>query len=750
MENEWAPIQSLKLYSYALPGLDELESETTATWCKVVQPLEMLYDGYERVTNVFEFLTTVNHTVKMEAAVSQGMALARGFPRRLQQSTALYALLRKMRYEQASEFEHSHQQLRVLDHWIARMNEHGINFATDATKMATFRRLDDEEAELKRKFLDNVRQGTAAFYLTLRDGQHLRGVPRSTLEAMAAAAQTRNLTYSTGLTGAMHPPISDPPLDGAAPTPEWGPWTVTFDPFVYESMMAYCPSRRLRQIIYQSFENRASQEPWNNVPVVERLLQVRRSRANLLDSASYADLVGRRRMTSLHRANEFLDAILAPVASAAFRTLLQIVRLMAESEARGEDVWSNHQISKGLDFFSADGQRLAMDQNSHVTIPTEMALVYYTKFSPSNLRPYGMAPIPPPLKINTGSLEQAERYMSNNTVSQLNCVALLAKVTPRLRNWDYVYWAARLESTMKFLNKTNAASPPENLNTYLTLSRVLSGAFGLFNRLWGVHAVEVVHSKPPVWHPDVKYFQLFNGSELLGSFFFDPFARPNKLSGPFTQILIKRSEAHSYLPEKVRLPVVVMSTNIEIPPPGKPTLLHINDVLAIFRELGHVFQNLAHKNDKVLTAGAATLPLDFSEMFGQFYELWASEERPIKMLEQLYMSKLDLSFHSAYKANATETVFTHRHQVATDTLLLPYSTNNCDFCTLVDAFGSGHGAGYYSHLWSEAYASDAMGYFEEVGILNDTQVRALGEKMATALLSGAQDDANAQYEVNSA
>ncbi|KDD72204.1 hypothetical protein H632_c3703p0, partial [Helicosporidium sp. ATCC 50920] len=218
---------------------------------------------------------------------------------------------------------------------MASMREQGVAFARDPVTLRYLNHLEDEEAELKRQFVYNVARGTAAFHLTLRDGEHLRGVPQPTLAAMAEAAQKRNLTYSSpsfliGPSGAMHPPLSAPPLDGAAPTPEWGPWTVTFDPWVYDSMMAYCPSRRIRQLLYQSYESRASQEPWNNVPVVERMLKVRHGRARLLRLSSYTDLVDRGRMASPHKANEFLDAILTPVASAALRTLLQVLRLMVD------------------------------------------------------------------------------------------------------------------------------------------------------------------------------------------------------------------------------------------------------------------------------------------------------------------------------------------------------------------------------------------------------------------------------------
>ncbi|KDD72807.1 hypothetical protein H632_c2873p0, partial [Helicosporidium sp. ATCC 50920] len=177
-------------------GLDELESETSAAWHKVVQPLVLLYDSYERVTSMFDLLSTVIQTAPMEAVAHQGKELASSFNHRLHQSMALHALLLRVRSRSTAAHELSHWQLRALDHWILMIEYGGLRFANNPAEVAEFKRLDNEEANLKRQFISNVYDGTEAFHLTLRNGKHLRGVPHSTLASMAAEAQARNFTYS--------------------------------------------------------------------------------------------------------------------------------------------------------------------------------------------------------------------------------------------------------------------------------------------------------------------------------------------------------------------------------------------------------------------------------------------------------------------------------------------------------------------------------------------------------------------------
>ncbi|KDD74768.1 hypothetical protein H632_c1087p1 [Helicosporidium sp. ATCC 50920] len=173
-----------------------------------------------------------------------------------------------------------------------------------------------------------------------------------------------------------------------------------------------------------------------------------------------------------------------------------------------------------------------------------------------------------------------------------------------------------------------------------------------------------------------------------------------------------------------------MSTSIRPPKSGEPAELQFYDLLAVFHELGHVLEILLNRDSEVLIAGTTNLPLDFSEC-KLVYVLKADERvvqqplvycrRPLMLLRQIYLSKMDLSLHSTYTASATDKVLDHRHEVADKTLVLPYSSKNCDFCDLMPCFGYEHGSNYYSYLWSEIYSADAMGYFEEVGTLNDTQ-----------------------------
>ena len=69
-----------------------------------------------------------------------------------------------------------------------------------------------------------------------------------------------------------------------------------------------------------------------------------------------------------------------------------------------------------------------------------------------------------------------------------------------LQHWDISFWAER-QREEKF------AFTAEELRPYFPLPQVLDGLFGLVNRLFGV-TVTPADGQAPVWHEDVRYFQI--------------------------------------------------------------------------------------------------------------------------------------------------------------------------------------------------------------------------------------------------
>ncbi len=119
------------------------------------------------------------------------------------------------------------------------------------------------------------------FELVIRDENKLAGLPEG------ARAMARASAASKGL---------------EAPA-----WRFTLQAPSYIALMTYLDDAAIRRQVYEAFVNRAVDEKHDNRPLILRILELRREKANLLGYRDFADLVLEDRMAHTgSRAQEFL------------------------------------------------------------------------------------------------------------------------------------------------------------------------------------------------------------------------------------------------------------------------------------------------------------------------------------------------------------------------------------------------------------------------------------------------------------
>ncbi|RHY67407.1 hypothetical protein DYB30_003330 [Aphanomyces astaci] len=75
-----------------------------------------------------------------------------------------------------------------------------------------------------------------------------------------------------------------------AATPASGPWMLTLDRSNYSAVVTHCTNRSLRQLMYQAERTVATSPPYDNTPIIQEMLQLRREQAALLGFDSFASL----------------------------------------------------------------------------------------------------------------------------------------------------------------------------------------------------------------------------------------------------------------------------------------------------------------------------------------------------------------------------------------------------------------------------------------------------------------------------
>ncbi len=223
---------------------------------------------------------------------------------RVAQSRPVYLALKQLQLAYVVE-------RRVVEARIREAELSGVGLEGEAK--AAFLRNQQELSELATRYSNQVLDASKAFTLTLTSADEVDGLPASARAAAASAAVR-----------AGH----------AAATPEAGPWVVGLDIPSFLAFMEHAKRRDLRERLYRAYVRRAADAPFDNHPVIDRLLALRREQAKLLGFASWAEISLSQKMAgsvpAVHRLLDELHAAALPKAQAEHAELCAFAGLEAQ------------------------------------------------------------------------------------------------------------------------------------------------------------------------------------------------------------------------------------------------------------------------------------------------------------------------------------------------------------------------------------------------------------------------------------
>ncbi|MBW4649984.1 MAG: M3 family metallopeptidase [Kastovskya adunca ATA6-11-RM4] len=329
-----------------------------------------------------------------------------------------------------------------------------------------------------------------------------------------------------------------------------------------------------------------------------------------------------------------------------------------------------------------------------------------------------------------------------------------------LKHWDISFWAER-QREEKF------AFNDEELRPYFPLPQVLDGLFGLVKRLFGV-TVTAADGQAPVWHQDVRYFQIADETgEAIAYFYLDPYSRPaEKRGGAWMDDCVGRAKMTVEGKTTTRLPVAYLICNQTPPVDGNPSLMTFSEVETLFHEFGHGLQHMLTKVDYVGASGINNVEWDAVELPSQFMENWCYDRATLfgmakhyetgeplpehyyqkllaarnymsgsGMLRQLHFSFVDIELHHRYQPGGKETAADVRNRLAKTTTVLPPLPEDAFLCAFGHIFAGGYAAGYYSYKWAEVLSADAFAAFEDAGLENEEAIASTGKRYRDTVLA---------------
>ncbi len=267
---------------------------------------------------------------------------------------------------------------------------------------------------------------------------------------------------------------------------------------------------------------------------------------------------------------------------------------------------------------------------------------------------------------------------------------------------------------------------------YFAYDNVRDGILKLTEDLFGI-AVRPWNT--PVWHADVETYEMVDGGEVIGRFYFDSHPRPGKYS--HANMLALRPGMAGMAP-----PVGALVMNF---PKGDHStgLMEHGDVETFLHEFGHMIHGLFGGTQRWFGQAGIATEWDFVEAPSQMLENWvydydtlasfavnsAGETIPRELVEkmnraryfnrgmgdmtQLGYANISLQFHqNPVPADLGAAAREWRNAYA----LIP----SPDYSQMQASFGhlDGYSAIYYTYRWSKVIADDLFTRFEAHGLRN--------------------------------
>lgn len=301
-----------------------------------------------------------------------------------------------------------------------------------------------------------------------------------------------------------------------------------------------------------------------------------------------------------------------------------------------------------------------------------------------------------------------------------------AKIT--IEPWDYRYYAEKVRKAKYDLDS-------DEVKQYLQLDKLRDAMFYVAGRLFNFEFSAVPEGSVPVFHPDVKVWEVKDktSGEHIGLWYLDPFGRKGKRSGAWATTY----RSHTTFDGKQTV-LSSNNSNFVKGAEGEPSLISWDDAETYFHEFGHALHFLS-ANVAYPTSHSGVR--DYTEFQSQLLERWLTTDEVIdnylvhyktgepipaelvakikqaatfnegfKTTEYMASAIMDLLYHTTDPELIEPQKFEQEQLAALGMpKQIPMRHRSTHFGHIFS--GEGYSSGYYGYMWAEVLTSDAAEAF---------------------------------------
>jgi thimet oligopeptidase len=309
----------------------------------------------------------------------------------------------------------------------------------------------------------------------------------------------------------------------------------------------------------------------------------------------------------------------------------------------------------------------------------------------------------------------------------------------RVYRWDVPYYS-------EMVRKVRFKVDQEKLRKYFPTDKAVEYTFLVSQTLYGVKFVE---QKVPVWHPDVRYFDVVDAKtgRFISGFYLDLFPRDGKYNHAAAFPIRGVSRIAK------RTPLAALVTNFD-----REGLNH-DELQTLMHEFGHVLHGVLSQADYNPQAGTSVKG-DFVEAPSQMFEEWARREQPLELFKKVcpdcpHLTKEEIAQLDAARRYGQGIRYSRQWLYAAYDMALSVDpkppltvwknlegatplgyVEGTSFPSSFSHIANNYAAGYYGYMWSEVIALDMLSPFKK-NMLDP----AVGARYRAAILAqGGQEE----------
>jgi peptidyl-dipeptidase Dcp len=347
-------------------------------------------------------------------------------------------------------------------------------------------------------------------------------------------------------------------------------------------------------------------------------------------------------------------------------------------------------------------------------------------------------------------------------VDELKAFMKELNVDHDLQRWDWAYYSEKLRKKKYDLDD-------ELIKPFFKLENVIQGVFDTAEKLYDL--TFQINEELPLYHPDVKGYEVFEKGQLKSILYADFFPREGKRPGAWMTSFRDQQRCGN---QEV-IPIISIVCNFTPSTSTEPSLLKFDEVTTLFHEFGHALHGMLSDVTYPSVSGTS-VDWDFVELPSQVFENWCYEKECLDLFARHYQTgeKIPISYIDRIKASSTyhEAYATVRqlsfglldmayHQLGSESLTelddvgtfeksvmqktdlfspVPNTNMSVQFSHI---FAGGYAAGYYSYKWAEVLDADAFELFKQQGVFDKSTASSFKENILSA---GGTDDPSLLYK----